>query len=231
MKKIEVRQYEMLVRVQGFAAAHSNLFPEASLAAEAVATVGEAVKQLSEYAVTQVSLRHPRAGARPTPRKALWRALATMSRTARAIEAHEPGFKNTFRLPERRPNRALVATGRSFARDAEPVADRFIVRGMPTTFVTDLNGLVDAFEKSIRGRQTGKDQRIATRARIEAALASALSAVQQLDVIVVNQLQDDPVTMAVWESDRRVAYPKSAKAPAAALAPAPAKPVLTPVAA
>ncbi len=69
-----------------------------------------------------------------------------------------------------------------------------------------LSGLVDAFEEAPRSREDGRDGLAADRAGIRAALSSGVAAVRKLDLIVGNQLQDDPMTLAVWERHRRVAY-------------------------
>jgi hypothetical protein len=54
------------------------------------------------------------------------------------------------------------------------------------------------------------------------ALQAGFAAVQKLDVLVANLLHDDPVTLAVWERDRRVEYWSRGEA-ASAPAPAPSK--------
>src|SRR5688572_25743494 len=125
MNRKEIRKCEMLVRVRDFGAARVHLFPDASLAGHAFAGVDAAVKQLSEHAVSQMSARPQRAGTQPTARRALLDALEAISRTARAIKAVEPTFDNKFHLPRQQPSQALLAAGRSFAREAAPVAERF----------------------------------------------------------------------------------------------------------
>jgi diaminopimelate epimerase len=70
----------------------------------------------------------------------------------------------------------------------------------------------------------------ATWASIEAALESAMEAVRKLDVIVANRLHDDAVTMAVWERERRVGYPKSGVASATSAAAPAVRSVVAPTA-
>jgi hypothetical protein len=78
---------------------------------------------------------------------------------------------------------------------------------MPTTFVVDLEQRIATFEATLQERGASREEQVAARARIAAALAAALAAVRTLDVIVANHLASDPVTQAVWRRDRRVAYP------------------------
>jgi hypothetical protein len=214
MNRIEIRQYEMLVRVRDFGAARVDLFPTASLAGQQFAGVDAAVTQLREHAVSQMSSRPQRAGTQPTARRALLDALETISRTATAIKAADPAFDNKFHLPRRQPSQALLATGRSFAREAAPVAELFVAHEMPKTFIADLNGLVEALEMAMRAREARKDARTAARVHFKTTLASGLAAVHQLDVLIPNRLKDDPVTLAVWERDRRIEYPARGKDPA-----------------
>ena len=83
---------------------------------------------------------------------------------------------------------------------------------MPEAFLADLDDLVVKLEKATRHRTAGRNDQTAARAIIEAALESGMEAVQKLDVIVTNRLQDDAVTMAVWERERRVGYPRAKSA-------------------
>lgn len=64
------------------------------------------------------------------------------------------------------------------------------------------------------------------RAGIQAALSSGFAAVRKLDIVVANQLQDDPMTRAVWERDRRVDYSRRTRK---AASPPPVEPAVTAV--
>ena len=209
MNKREIRQYEMLVRVRDFGTTHGERFPEASLARQGFGTVGQAVKELTEFAMAQMAATRRTAKARQAARTTLIDALEAVSRTARVIDVQESGFTNTFQLPKRQPAQALLTAGRLFARDAAPVAALFTARAMPDTFISDLNALVETFERAIRARDTGRGESAAARTRIEAALASGVAAVRQLDVIVTNHFRDDAATTAAWLKDRQVQYPKA----------------------
>jgi hypothetical protein len=178
MTKREMRQYETLVRVRDFGTTNADRFPEPSPARQGFATVDRTVSELTEYAVAQMAATRRTAKVRAAAREALLDALETVSRTARVIAASERAFKNTFQLPRRRPQ-ALLTTGRLFARDAVPAAALFAAHGMPETFLSDLNGLVERFEQAIRARDEGKGESAAARARIEAALAAGMGAARQ----------------------------------------------------
>ena len=222
MKKIETCQYESLVRVHAFGEAHGHLFPQSSLAGEMFGTVGTAVKELSEHAVSKMSTARGGLGTRTIARGALLDRLEAISRTARAIGETTAGLEDKFELPDPPTDQALLTAGRLFARDAEEFKTQFIAHAMPRSFVADLAQLVESFEQSIHDREAERDENTAARASIDAALASGLAAVKKLDVLVANRLHDDPVMRAVWKRDRRVAYPWRTKNGAAKPAATPA---------
>lgn len=222
MKRTDVRQYQMLVRVREFGVAQASLFPQSTLAPEAFAAIDEAVKQLGKYTGEKVTSTRGSARAQARARAALLEALATVSRTARGIAAETPSFQNTFQIPSRRAVPALVTLARSFAQLAEPSAPLFIKRGLPDTFIADLNVLADTYDATIRARVISKQKSSEAQARIEVALNTGLSAVQQLDLVVANHFRADAGLQAAWAQARRVGYRKYEKevdAPAAPLLP------------
>lgn len=66
--------------------------------------------------------------------------------------------------------------------------------------------MIAAFDGALHERDLRQDDLVQARARIEAALARAFEAIETLDVAVANHLGNDPVTLAVWTRNRRVAY-------------------------
>jgi hypothetical protein len=226
MTNSETRRYEMLLRVREFGETHRDRFPAPSLARQAFDEVAAAVAQLSEQAVSKMAAARGGKGTKATARRALTERLEAMARCARVIAEGKPGFDDPFRMPSPRTDQALLTAGRVFVRDAGPVAEQFKSYGMPENFVESLRALVEDFDQAIRTRQAGRDGHMAARGRIEQALSSGLAAVRKLDIIVANQVHDDPVTIAVWERDRRVEYPNRAKkasteAPVATVPPPP----------
>ena len=55
MNTMDIRRYEMLVRVRQFGTDHRELFPASSLAGKMFATVANSVGELSKQAASQVS--------------------------------------------------------------------------------------------------------------------------------------------------------------------------------
>lgn len=208
MTKKERLQMEMLVRVRDFGAAHSSLFPESTIADESFAAVDEAVKHLTEFAGSKVMATRGSVKRKIAARAALRTALLDISRTARAIVPQEPAFQNRFQLPRRQAGAVLITVARAFARHAEAFAPRFIERGLPESFLADLQSVTDAYEDAVRSRDVARQQNDRAQAMIGASIAAGVEAVQQLDVLVANRLRGDPGTFAAWRQARHVPWPK-----------------------
>ena len=211
MRTIDTRKYEMLVRVRHFGDAHSDRFPASSLAREQFAIVGAAAQELSTHAVSKLRAKREGVSPKVMAHDALLDRVETIGRTARAIARRTPGLEDKFEVPDPPSDQALLTAARAFAHDAEAFKAQFLAHSLPDTFIADLNELIDKFEQTIRDREAGKDGHTAAGARIKGALTSGMGAVAALDVIVANQLHDDPVTMAVWRRDRKVIYPSAVR--------------------
>jgi hypothetical protein len=204
MKTWETRRYEMLVRVRDFGSNYGDLFPASTLAAKEFAAVAEAVKQLSEYAVEKKSTTRHGVRSREVARQALAAELDTINKTAAAMTADMPDQESKFGVPARLTDAVLLTTGRQFVRDAEPFKSQFILHGMPETFLGDLQALVTAFENALREWDEGKGENAQARTNITLALDAGLAALRKLNVIVPNQLKNDPGLLANWERERQM---------------------------
>jgi hypothetical protein len=224
MNTIERRQYEMLGRVRNFGTTNGHLFPASSLAGENFAAVDTAIKQLDAQELAhQAASVSSRAERKSEVRQALAARVQAVAQTARVVRGGDPALLQQFEVPVSATDQALLATGRKFARDAEAFSPQFIAHGMPTTFVADLNALVNEFEAALRDRGLGREARRTARLSTKATLASGIAAVRTLHAIVINHLGGDEVTRTVWMRERRIIYPKRGEAaspPQAAPAPA-----------
>ena len=209
MNSLDLRRYEMLMRVRDFGAAHEDLFPPSTLGGTSFAAVGTAVAALHEHAATQVSGRgSAREGtvSKGVAREALRDSLEAIVRTARAMALDTPGVDDKFRVPRDTGDQIILNAARAFAQDAAPLSADFLTHDMPADFLEDLQRDIDGFEEAIRDHEAGKDTHVAARAGIEAAIDAGLDAVLRLDAIVPNRLRADAKTLALWERARRVEY-------------------------
>jgi hypothetical protein len=228
MNANERRQYEMLLRVRDFGDSFGERFPPATVARENFAAVAAAIKELDAQEVAHMSASlSARAQRKDTARQGLQARLQAISQTARVLRQDRSGLVEQFEVPSAAADQMLLTAGRKFARDADAFSSQFIAHGMPVTFLTDLNALVDRFESALRDRGLGNEARRAARLSTQALLASGMAAVRSLDAIVNNHLADDAVTKAVWARERRIVYPRRTDATPAPLPAAPAPPAGT----
>jgi hypothetical protein len=218
----DLRNYEMVLRVDGFGAENAADFPSTTFGGELFAKISASVTNLESHIAARSSGKgSAMAGtsSKTASREALQDALERISRTARAMSATTPGLKDKFRLPQHMTNQDLLGLARAFAQDALPLKNDFLRFAMPADFLDDLNELIDEFDNAIHAQQTGDNSRVMAHAAFDNELESALAAIRQLDAIVRNTYHNNPAKLAAWESARHVeraprSKPKTPPAPA-----------------
>jgi hypothetical protein len=207
MNILDIRRYEMLVRVKEFGVAHAEVFPTTSLGGTTFAVVATAVDAWKTHVAAQASGQGAaREGtvSKATARRALRNMVLTISKTARAIGIDTPAVDGKFRFERGQNDQRLIATARGFALDAAPLADQFVAHNMPATFLTDLDAAIAAFEKAIVEHATTKENNAAAKQAMQTALEAANAAVVRLDAIVPNRLGHDREALVMWRSARHV---------------------------
>jgi hypothetical protein len=203
MTSQEMRKHEMLMRVRQFGEAHRHLFPARSVAGKLFAAVAAAAEALQQYASNELAGRSGEQEgvlSKATARAALRRQLRAISKTAGAIDA--PGFPGKFRAVLDASNAGLLQEARTFLEEAKPLAGTFVAHELPPNFLAKLREGVDALERAMDERTSGRAQREGARGSIEAAMAEGLRAVRRLSAIVPNKLQDPGVSRQ-WDLARR----------------------------
>ena len=232
MKSLDVRKYNMLVRVRDFGAARADLFPPGSLGARTFADIGAVVDRLNAGATSESSGRRAAlqgAVSKAEARAALRRALEAISRTARGIALDTPDIQRKFRVSDGQNDHQLMTTAREFAEDAAPLTEAFLAHGLPEPFVADLRAAIATFERAISGRALAREAHAGARAEIEDALDLAFDTLRRLDAIVENRVAGDPNTLAAWRLARNVGQASARRVTPAAVAPSPAAaPVVRP---
>jgi hypothetical protein len=207
MKSLDVKKYNMLVRVRDFGAARADLFPPGSLSARTFAEIGDVVDRLNASATSESSGRRAaRQGvvSKAVARAALRLALEAVTRTARGIALDRPDILGKFQMPDGQNDHQLATAARQFAEDAGPLAADFVAHGLPESFVADLRAALATFERAISGRALGRETHVGARADITAALDLAFETLQRLDAIVENRVGGDPNALAAWRLARNV---------------------------
>ena len=227
MKSLDVKKYNMLVRVRDFGAARADLFPPGSLGARTFGEIGAVVDRLNASATSESSGRRAaRQGvvSKGAARAGLRRALEAISHTARGVALDTPDILGKFQMPGK-GDHELATTARQFADEATPLAAAFIAHGLPESFVADLRGALATFERAIGGRALGRETHVGARADIAAALDLAFDTLQRLDAIVENRVGGDPNALAAWRLARNVGRTPAKSGGTAPAAPSPASAV------
>jgi hypothetical protein len=136
-----------------------------------------------------------------------------MNQTARSINKQLPGIADQFKMP-RSSDQNVLNHARGYIESATPIPTEFTNRGLPVSFLTDMQAAIGGVEAA-EGRQS---QALADKTKATANLVAALKRetdiVRELKAIARNTFRNDPGTLAAWESASRVEKgPKKAKKP------------------
>src|SRR5437016_4614152 len=129
MESRKIKTFEMLVRVAGFLSDHLELFPKHTIAGDLLVKIQSSVDQLSNHETQQISgdrAVQSSVVSKDQARTGLRRHLELLNRTARAMNVDDK-----FWMPRNKSDRATIAAGKVFAKDAEPLKDKFIAQGIP----------------------------------------------------------------------------------------------------
>src|SRR3954470_10126682 len=193
MFEINRRRYEMLTRVRDFGTTYGDRFPESSLASRAFAEVNAAIGSIEANDVAETTASVLARGKwKQEARQSLEERLVLIARTAQVLPGADPAFKAQFKVPGWRPGHFLLTAARRYVQAATPAAAQFVAHGMAPSFLSELGTVIERFEEALRGRARSQGHRVAARAAIREALATAFVAVRQLDVMVANHLGSDP---------------------------------------
>jgi hypothetical protein len=178
-------------------------FPPTTLGGELFTRLSTVINELDTHTTAQASGRNSTlqsSTSKAAARDELRRDLEAISRTARVMASSTPGLEDKFRAPRSVSDQALLATARAFAADAQPLAGEFIARGLPTDFLADLSADIEEFEQVINLKIQKRESQVTATAAIDNTLERGVNIVRELDVIMRNQLTNDPASLAAWFS-------------------------------
>jgi hypothetical protein len=132
-------------------------------------------------------------------------SLRDISDIAKSMEEEgEAGMAELFRYPRYSSYESLLLTAEAFAdRALLQVAD-FTDRGLPATFVTDLQAKITAFRAATAVKVGGKANRTAGTAGLEAAAAAGMKVVRTLRPLMRVHLKANAALLAAWNLAARV---------------------------
>jgi hypothetical protein len=231
MNALENRQLEMFARVRDFGVARGGDFAAGTLGQELFTSLTQVVTNLESHATQQTSQRNEAkksTASKTAAREALLASLAALQRTARVLALSDPGLENSFRLPRKMTDQALLTAARAMAATATPLNAQFVRHELPADFLTKLNAQITALEETITNRSDARSAQVTATASIGQMIEQGLALVQRLEVLVQNKYAAETQVLAAWETARRVTRPRTSAAAAGGAGTKPTEPPVEP---
>ena len=204
----------MIVCVQTFGKDNATDFAAGSNATGHFAAVAQVIKDLETEKAKQ-------GGGTATAKEVLLNALRldlqNIARTARAIDANEPGFADKFQTPSSPSQTALLTAGDAFVLELDKagVAAKFTAYELPATFVQDLKDDLAAIREADGAMNSDDQEGVSSTAAVGRLIKSGMAEVTQLDAIMRNKYARNPDKLTAWDSASHIERaPQRAKKPA-----------------
>jgi hypothetical protein len=215
MRDTEIRELDAAQRVREFASAHQTDFPNGSHGAAVTTTLVNTISQVQKQAAAQDAANLDRQEATEEKQVAINTLLTLMraiNSTARSIDNIFPGMADQFKMVRGNNDQAILNRARAYITEATPIQERFTDRGLPATFLDDLQAAIDAVEEADNHQSAALIAQTAATAGVAAALKQMRAAMKEFAAIARNIYRNDPETLAAFKSASRVERaPKKAK--------------------
>jgi len=225
MKDNNTRRYEMFMRVRQLGTNEGASLAANSFVLELFNKLGQIITEIDALASSQASgLTSARQSTRSkaVARDELERDLDAIGRAARSMAFSEPGIEQKFRVPHYLKDQELLTAARMIASEALPRKTDFLKRGLPASFLDDLNDNIAEFEEALTRRTQGRETHVNATAALDDLIERGLNTVRELDPIMRNIFDDNPGKLAAWLSASRVERaPRRATQPPTPPAPPP----------
>ena len=199
MNDRENRRYDMFGRVQTFGKDHTADFAAGSKAAGHFTTLAQVITDLDTAKAGQDG---GTATAKSVLLDALRLDLQNIARTARAIDAAQPGFADSYRLPDSPSQTALLTTADAVVIAlAQPgIPAKFIAYEMPADFVQDLQDDLAAIRSADDDMESDDQDGVSSTAAVGRLIKAGMAEVTQLDAIMRNKYARNPDKLRAWDS-------------------------------
>jgi hypothetical protein len=218
MKTKHSHSLDMLDRLVGYLTNHPSTETEPipphaiTLIAEAAA-VATSLRLAFDRQVSGNSTERGGTARRNQLKDALLEMMRIINRIARTLDpVLYPMAREHFRMPDSRSFTNLIATAHAFATHAQNLAQDFIDRGRPASFIADLRALASQVEASAHIKHVGRQTQVGGTAGIEANARRGIAIMRELDAILSPLWAGDPAKLATWKSAAHVPRRNSATA-------------------
>jgi hypothetical protein len=206
MNDSQIAELDMGQRVRAYAATRPADFPAGSRAAIVLAMLDDAIKETEQSAAKQLSANLDRQESTEQKQGAintLVEMMQAVNQIARSINPQFPGIADQFKMG-RGGDQATLNRARAFIADATPIAVEFTTRGMPATFVADMQAAVDAADSAENRQSIARTAQAAATAAVALALKQLRAAVRELDATFKARYRQDPAALAAWQTASHV---------------------------
>ena len=206
MNDTQVRELESARRSRQFTIDHPAPVPARSRGAVLVTELQAAIIETEEQAARQVAAMLDRQESTEQKKSAMERLrgqLRPINQTARSIDKLIPGIAKQFKMP-RGGDQATINLARAYISAATPIPGEFTSRGLPETFLTDLQATLDEIAAADNHQSAALAALTAATAAVAQALKRLRQILRELDVIISNYYRNDPPTLAAWKSASHV---------------------------
>src|SRR5690606_7453583 len=159
-------------------------FPESSTTGRWFARVSAAVAAIDEHLKNRIVATADARRVKATTRTAVADYMKAIALAAPRGTPPDPRA-NRVRTPRRGSLKVEIATARVFAEEAAKRQAEFVRYGLPPTFISEFQALVDTLETAVNARLSSKTTRREARQGIATELARGLDAIRDLDAAVV----------------------------------------------
>lgn len=201
---------DMFIRTAQFDTENANDYRDLADAVANFLIVRDVIAAIEAYSAAQLSGARGRAVEQKfVINAAIRRKLLRYSKTARAMDIDDPGFRRLFSVSDDDSYALTLATARIFLIEARRFETEFRGRGIPPTVADALEADINAMETAMNDKAAGQMETVGATAGIGDEIERGMKAVKILDSIMHNVYYDNPVKLAEWRTARHVkAAPK-----------------------
>ena len=206
--------WSLLIGMREFDRLNSADYKDLPEAAAQFAVITTSIETMQNHAATQTS----GIGGRAVQQKsvldaAIRRKMKSISRTARALNINDEGFRRLFSTPNGRSAQKILASAREFVEEATKHQADFTRLGMRTSFVEDLTADIADYEQAINDKSGAQGAAVGATAGIDEAVENGMQAANIVSSIMRNVYEDNPVKLADWMRARHVRRSPQKKVP------------------
>ncbi len=201
MKASQQRKMDKFEREDVFMTDNAADFPPATPGGKAFSDLADVITEIRNLAAQQISGTdgsRQQVSVKDEDMDDLLFQIRPINRAANAFEVEIPGSEMLFRLPRSRSEQNLLATARSFIKDAAPISATFIDYGLAANFLTTLQTTIDAAESRGAQADSAEGQQSAATGGLVDATVRGMNISRRLDAIVRIKYAANPSKLAAW---------------------------------